>query len=88
MNLNRNALGLAIGIISALCMFLIALTAKYLNWGVGSVMIASDFYIGYGASILGGIIGAVWGFVDGYIFGFAVAWLYNLLSKKSSAPQI
>jgi len=57
-----------------------ALMAAYLNWGSGMVMIMQDLYIGYGASILGGIIGAVWGFIDGYIFGFATAWLYNRLS--------
>ena len=87
MTLNKNALGLTLGILYSLCMFLTALTAAYLNWGSGMVMIAGDFYIGYKASFLGGIIGAIWGFIDGYICGFLIAWLYNRLSRNSSAPS-
>lgn len=88
MTLNKNVLGLSVGIVCAACTFCMALTAAYLNWGAGIVMVASDFYIGYGASILGGIVGAIWGFINGYIFGFATAWLYNRLSKNPSVPQI
>ena len=88
MTLNKNALGLTFGILYAAGMFLMALTATYLNWGSGMVMIAGDFYIGYKASFLGGIIGAIWGFIDGYICGFLIAWLYNRLSKNPSSPLI
>ncbi len=81
MVLNRNSLGVAIGSVSAFCVFLTALTAAYLGWGVGVVSLIGDIYIGYGASFLGGIIGAVWAFIDGYIFGFLIAWIYNRVSK-------
>jgi hypothetical protein len=87
MILNKNAAGLALGIVCALCMFLLALSAAYLGWGAGAIMIAQDVYIGYGASLLGGVIGAIWGFAKGYILGFLIACLYNTLSAKSSKPQ-
>lgn len=84
MTLNRNALGVSIGAVFAVCMFLTALTAAYLNWGVNIVNLMGDIYIGYEASFLGGIIGAIWAFVDGFIFGFLIAWVYNLVCKKCS----
>ncbi len=84
MCLNRNALGISIGVVSALCVFLLALAAAYLNWGVNMVSLVGDIYIGYNASFIGGIIGAIWGFVDGFIFGFLTALVYNLVCKKCS----
>jgi len=88
MILNKNAAGLAVGITCAFFMFLLAVFAAYLGWGAGAIMIIQDIYIGYSASLLGGVIGAVWGFVKGYILGFLVAWLYNFFSTRQSKPQI
>lgn len=91
MTLNKNALGLALGIIWGLCMFLWALAAVYLNWGAGAITIMQDIYLGFKAGIIGGIMGAIWGFIDGYIFGFLIALIYNKFSRKplqSSQPQI
>lgn len=87
MTLNKNSFGVALGAVYALCAFVMALTAAYLNWGTNMVSLMGDFYIGYEASFFGGIIGAIWAFVDGYIFGFLVAWVYNKISQKSAKIQ-
>jgi len=45
----------------------------------------SSLYIGYAATLLGSIIGAIWAFVDGFIGGVIVAWLYNAFQKGKGA---
>jgi len=37
--------------------------------------------VGYSATIVGILIGAVWGFIDAFIGGVVLAWLYNKLLK-------
>ena len=75
-----HALGVAIGVVWAVYVFLGGIAAMF-DWGVTLVDEISSLYIGYGPSILGAGIGAVWGFVDGYVAGVVIAWLYNRLAK-------
>ncbi|QPC42682.1 bacteriophage holin [Kaustia mangrovi] len=70
------ALGAAFGILGAIYMFFLGITAMF-GWGTPIVEAIASFYIGYGASLGGAIIGAVWAFVDCFIAGFLTAWLYN-----------
>ncbi len=77
--LSVNALGVAIGVLWAAYVFLCGIAAL-LGWGVALVEAFSSLYIGYGPSIVGAIIGAVWAFVDGYIAGVVIAWIYNKLA--------
>lgn len=51
------------------------------GWGSGFVEVMSSMYIGYEASLVGGLIGAAWGFVDGAIAGLLISLLYNFFSK-------
>jgi len=80
--LSPNALGVAAGILWAAYVLSVGVTAMF-GWGVALVNAISSLYIGYGPSIPGAIIGAVWGFVDGYIAGVVIAWLYNKLAKQA-----
>jgi len=75
-----NALGVAIGVLWAAYVSFCGITAMF-GWGVALVDAISSLYIGYGPSIPGAIIGAVWAFVDGYIAGVVIGWLYNRLVK-------
>lgn len=75
-----NALGIAIGILWAFYVVFCGITAIF-GWGLALVHTLASLYIGYGPSILGALIGAVWAFLDGYIAGFVIAWLYNRLAK-------
>lgn len=70
------SLGLAVGVISALNIFIMGLFAMY-GHGADYVNLASSIYIGYAPTFLGSIIGAIWGFIDGFIFGAILAWIYN-----------
>ena len=77
--LNGNVLGLVMGIIGALVIFLAT------NWLVikgGEVVgphlsLLSQFFIGYSVTFVGSLIGAVYGFITGYLSGLLIGWVYN-----------
>lgn len=75
-----NALGIAVGVLWAVYVFLGGIIAIF-GWGTELVEVISSLYIGYEASVLGAIIGGIWGFIDGYIAGVVIGWLYNRLAK-------
>jgi hypothetical protein len=74
------ALGVAIGAVWAFYVFGLAIAAMF-GWGTALVDTLASLYIGYGASIIGAIIGAVWAFIDGFIAGVLIAWIYNAVGK-------
>jgi hypothetical protein len=74
------ALGIAIGVLWAIYVFFAGIFAMF-GWGAALVTTLASFYIGYGASIVGAIIGAIWAFVDGFVAGVVIAWIYNLVAK-------
>ena len=76
------ALGVAIGVLWALYVFCVGITAMF-GWGGPVVTLLSSLYIGYAASIVGAIIGAVWAVVDGFFAGVVIAWIYNMVAKET-----
>lgn len=84
-------LGLAAGILWGASCFLLGLLAMG-GYGAGFVRAVSTFYIGYGASFWGAVIGLIWGFVDFFIGGVILAWLYNIFAgsccKKSKQCEM
>jgi len=79
--LNIKALGLTFGIIWGITILIIGIAAACGSYGELIVALLGSIYIGYEASILGSLIGAIWGFVDAFIFGVIIAWLYNKFTK-------
>ena len=75
------ALGVAIGILWAAYVGFLAIIAMF-DWGTALVASLASLYLGYGASIVGAIIGAVWAFIDGFIAGVVIAWVYNIVAKQ------
>ncbi len=73
------SLGLAIGITSAIFVFLLGVAAALFDWGVTLAAVLSSVYIGFGPTFVGSIAGAVWAFVDGFVAGILIAWFYNRL---------
>ena len=45
--------------------------------------VVGSFYVGFGPTIGGALIGAVWGFVVGFVFFALGARLYNVLIRGS-----
>ncbi|HZD91825.1 MAG TPA: bacteriophage holin [Pseudolabrys sp.] len=75
------ALGIAIGVLWAIYVFSIGITAMF-GWGAALVTVLASLYLGYSASIVGAIVGAIWAFVDGFVAGLIIAWIYNLVSGE------
>jgi hypothetical protein len=74
------ALGIAIGVLWALYIGILGIAAMY-GWGAELVTAMASLYIGYAASLVGAVIGAVWAFIDGFIAGVVIAWVYNRFAK-------
>lgn len=76
------ALGLSLGILWGISLFLLGLMAYAYSYGNPFIEAISSLYIGYEPSIKGSILGGIIGFVDAFISGFLIAWLYNLFCCK------
>jgi hypothetical protein len=80
MRMGKVALGLSLGTVWGLSMLVMGLLANFCGYGAEFVSAIGTMYIGYNATVLGSLIGALWGFVDMFTFGFLVAFLYNCFS--------
>ena len=79
LRLNGNVLGLVIGIVCALALF-IATNFLVLKGGeiVGPhLRLLDQFYWGYSVTFVGSFIGAAYAFVTGYLCGLFIGWIYN-----------
>jgi hypothetical protein len=76
--------GLALGLTWAIFVFVLGIVAGFLGWGVGIGVALSTLYVGYDATLIGAIAGAVWAFVNGLVAGVLIAWFYNrfLLTRR------
>jgi hypothetical protein len=88
MNLRKRALGLTLGVIWGLAVFVATWWAAIQGRGK-TLDLLSGYYPGFRVSFGGAVIGLIWGFVSGFIAGVLIAWLYNLFSNmlyKSEVP--
>lgn len=77
--LNAKVVGLALGIIFALGIF-VATNWLVIKGGdrVGPhLILLSQYFIGYRVTFLGSLIGAAYGFALGTICGALMGWIYN-----------
>ncbi len=79
--LDPKAFGLALGILWSAGVIFMGFTALVCPWAQPFVDFVSVMYVGYSATIIGVLIGAIWGFIDAFIGGVLLAWLYNKLLK-------
>ena len=74
-------LGLAGGIVTAVCVFVITIAALLFSDyapGYSNLLIQIYGFLGYKTSIFGAFLGAVYSFID----GFALTWLFALIYNK------
>ncbi|MFT3741998.1 MAG: hypothetical protein QM752_04895 [Gammaproteobacteria bacterium] len=79
--LHALSLGFAFGILGAIMMVVMALFAM-VGHGTNYVNLTSSMYVGYGPTVLGAILGAIWGFLEMFVFGILLAALYNCFVCK------
>ena len=80
MKLRKRALGMALGIVWGLSVFVVTIWAIAAGQGQ-TLSKLGGYYLGYDVSLLGAFVGLVWGFVDGFIGGVLIAWLYDVFCK-------
>ena len=86
MRLNAKALGLALGILWGLGVFLATAWIVFVGSPGDTLAKLGVFYIGYEVSWTGAAIGLAYGFVDGLIGGVLLAWIYNAFLPKPDLP--
>ena len=79
--LDRGALGLAVGTLSGLAVFLatIILVIKGGEIVGPNLALLGQFFFGYTVTVTGAFIGLVYGFVLGFVVGWLIALLRNAL---------
>lgn len=86
LKLNANILGIVLGIITGLAIFV---ATNFLIVKGGPVVgphlaLLRAFFPFYSVTFLGSLIGFFWGLISGYIVGFVIASIYNLVIKLKS----
>ncbi|HSS65474.1 MAG TPA: bacteriophage holin [Gammaproteobacteria bacterium] len=86
MRLNAKALGLALGILWGLSVFLATGWIILMGSSADALAELGVFYIGYEISWTGAVVGLGYGFVDGLIGGVLLAWIYNAFLPRPDLP--
>jgi hypothetical protein len=79
MKLHTAKFGLAFGIVYAVVFFLYGALAALFGWGGPMAEMIGSFYVGFGPTLGGALVGALWGFAVGFVFFALAAWIYNKL---------
>ena len=87
MRLNVKALALTCGLVWGLGLFALTWWIIAFDGSTGEITFIGRIYRGYDISPVGSIIGLVWGLIDGLIGGAIFAWLYNLITVRTSKKK-
>ena len=87
MKLNVKSFALTCGLIWGFAIFLLTWWIMAFDGITNELTLIGRLYRGYSISPVGSLIGLVWAFMDGLIIGAIFAWLYNLLSSRSTARE-
>ena len=79
MHIHAAKFGIAFGVVYAVTFFLYGVIAALFGWGAEFANFIGTFYPGFGPSLAGALIGAIWGFGVGFVFFALAAWIYNRL---------
>jgi hypothetical protein len=79
MKLHTAKFGIAFGIVYAVVFFLYGALAALFGWGGPMAEMIGSFYVGFGPTLGGALVGALWGFAVGFVFFAVAAWIYNRL---------
>jgi hypothetical protein len=80
MKIRVRALGLAVGIVWGLGIFVATLWAAAVGRG-RTMELLNGMYLGYTISFGGAFVGLIWGLVTGFMSGALIAWMYNMFHK-------
>jgi hypothetical protein len=82
MRLKPLSLGIAIGTVWGVSLFITTWLSYYTGYGrLFLQTMAESIYPGYSITPLGSLLGLVYGFIDGLVSGALVAIIYNRLQR-------
>jgi hypothetical protein len=85
MRLKPVALGIAIGAVWGVSLFITTWISYYTGYGkLFLEVLAQSIYPGYTITPLGSFLGLLYGFLDGLIGGSVIGWIYNRIAKHGS----
>lgn len=87
MKLNISAFALAFGIWWGVGLFIATWWLIIAGVEPSAPLFIEHFYVGYGITPLGSLLGLLWAFVCGTICGGILAWLYNVLCERIGAAS-
>lgn len=78
MKLKPIALGITIGLVWGVSLFITTWISYYTGYGkLFLEVLAGSIYPAYTISPLGSFLGLIYGFIDGLISGAIIGWVYN-----------
>ncbi|MBW2987218.1 bacteriophage holin [Candidatus Woesearchaeota archaeon] len=80
--INAKAAGLAVGILWAVCLFIMTVVCMYKGYAAGLLGAIESMYPGYSITWGGAFVGLIYGFLDGFIGTVILVWIYNYFAKK------
>jgi hypothetical protein len=82
MKINALALGLSLGLVWGVVLFLTTWLSYYTGYAkLFLEVLAESIYPGYTISPVGSLLGLVYGFLDLFIMGSITGWLYNRITR-------
>lgn len=82
MKINAPALGLSLGIVWGVILFLTTWLSYYTGYAkLFLETLAVSIYPGYTISPPGSFLGLIYGFIDLFVMGTLIGWIYNRLSR-------
>lgn len=82
MKLKPLALGIALGTVWGVSLFVTTLLCYFTGYGkLFLEVLAQSIYPGYSISPLGSFLGLFYGFLDGFVSASIIGWIYNKISK-------
>jgi len=83
MKLRPVALGVALGAVWGLSLFITTWLSYYTGYGKLFVeVLAQSIYPGYTITPLGSFLGLLYGFADGFVSAALIGYIYNKLMKR------
>ncbi len=76
--------GIAAGIVVSAYMLILGMLSMLFGIGTELIQTMSTFYIGYGNSLVGILIGVGWGFLEGFICGYLIILICIKLNRKGA----
>ena len=69
-------LAFSIAIVWGLSLMLLAWLGLWLSYGLPFIDLLGSVYLGYHATLLGGVIGLMFGFMDMFVGVWVIGWIY------------